>query len=77
MITCKSGITIRMKVEHIREAGRATQGVKLINLDEGDEIAAIARLDEQEEENENEAIEGENLSTGEASTDSPEAPVTE
>lgn len=77
MITCKSGITIRMKVEHIREAGRATQGVKLINLDEGDEIAAIARLDEQEEENENEAIEGENLSTGEASTDSPETPVTE
>lgn len=77
MITCKSGITIRMKVEHIREAGRATQGVKLINLDEGDEIAAIARLDEQEEETENEAIEGENLSTGEASTDSPETPVTE
>ncbi|MBN8669731.1 MAG: DNA gyrase subunit A [Chitinophagales bacterium] len=77
MITCKSGITIRMKVEHIREAGRATQGVKLINLDEGDEIAAIARLDEQEEENENEAIEGENLSTGEESTDSPETPVTE
>ena len=58
MITCKSGITIRMKVEHIREAGRATQGVKLINLDEGDEIAAIARLDEQEEETEIEAIDG-------------------
>lgn len=77
MITCKSGITIRMKVEHIREAGRATQGVKLINLDEGDEIAAIARLDEQEEENENEAIEGDNLSTGEVSTDSSETPITE
>ncbi|HLO69484.1 MAG TPA: DNA gyrase subunit A [Flavipsychrobacter sp.] len=77
MITCKSGITIRMKVEHIREAGRATQGVKLINLDEGDEIAAIARLDEQEEENENEAIEGDNLSTGEVATDSSETPITE
>ncbi len=50
MITCKSGITIRMKVEHIREAGRATQGVKLINLDGGDEIAAIARVQDQEEE---------------------------
>src|SRR5690606_32484872 len=48
MITCKSGITIRMKVENLREAGRATQGVKLINLDEGDEIAAIARIEEQE-----------------------------
>lgn len=53
MITCKSGITIRMKVEHIREAGRATQGVKLINIDEGDEIAAIARIEEQEDEAEN------------------------
>jgi len=77
MITCKSGITIRMKVEHIREAGRATQGVKLINLDEGDEIAAIARLDEQEEENENEVIDGENPSTEETSTDAPEAPAAE
>lgn len=48
MITCRSGITIRMKVEDIRQAGRATQGVKLINLDEGDEIAAIARLAEQQ-----------------------------
>lgn len=67
MITCKSGITIRMKVEHIREAGRATQGVKLINLDEGDEIAAIARIDEQDEE-ENELENGE---TGDATLDTP------
>lgn len=50
MITCKSGVTIRMRVEAIREAGRATQGVKLINIDEGDEIAAIARIQEQEED---------------------------
>jgi len=50
MITCKSGITIRMRVEDIREAGRATQGVRLINLDNGDEIAAIARIEEQEVE---------------------------
>lgn len=48
IITCKSGITIRMRVRDIREAGRATQGVKLINIDEGDEIAAIARISEQE-----------------------------
>jgi len=50
MITCKSGITIRMAVADIREAGRATQGVRLIRLDNNDEIAAVARLDEQEEE---------------------------
>jgi DNA gyrase subunit A len=50
MITCKSGITIRMAVADIREAGRATQGVRLIRMDDSDEIAAVARLDEQEEE---------------------------
>lgn len=52
MITCESGITIRMKVSSIREAGRATQGVKLINIDEGDRIAAIASIHEQEEDDE-------------------------
>jgi DNA gyrase subunit A len=50
MITCKSGVTIRMKVSHISEQGRATQGVKLIRIDEGDEIAAITKLDVQAEE---------------------------
>jgi len=50
IITCRSGVTIRMRVRDIREAGRATQGVKLINIDNKDSIAAIARIDEQEEE---------------------------
>lgn len=54
VITCRSGVTIRMKVADIREAGRATQGVKLINIDEGDAIAAIARIEEQEENEINE-----------------------
>lgn len=49
IITCKSGITIRTGIQQIREAGRATQGVKLIKLDEGDEIAAISQIEEQEE----------------------------
>ena len=48
MITCKSGVTIRMKVADVSEQGRATQGVKLIRLDEGDEIAAITKLDDQQ-----------------------------
>ena len=48
MITCKSGVTIRMPVIGISEQGRATQGVKLIRVDEGDEIAAITKLDELE-----------------------------
>ncbi|HMU25180.1 MAG TPA: DNA gyrase subunit A [Ferruginibacter sp.] len=54
MITCVSGITIRMPVNQISEQGRATQGVKLIKVDEGDEIAAITSLDEQEENDETE-----------------------
>ncbi|MBD0331647.1 MAG: DNA gyrase subunit A, partial [Chitinophagaceae bacterium] len=49
IITCKSGVTIRMKVADISEQGRATQGVKLIRIDEGDEIAAITRIDVQDE----------------------------
>ena len=56
MITCKSGITIRMSVAAIREAGRNTQGVKLIRLEESDEIAAITRLDELEETPEGGAV---------------------
>ena len=47
MISCKSGVTIRMPVSGISEQGRATQGVKLIKLDEGDEIAAITQLEDQ------------------------------
>ncbi|MFM2048467.1 MAG: hypothetical protein RI955_1015 [Bacteroidota bacterium] len=49
MIMCKSGVTIRTSVKDIREVGRATQGVRLIRLEEGDEIAAVTKLDEMEE----------------------------
>jgi DNA gyrase subunit A len=49
IITCKSGVTIRMKVSQISEQGRATQGVKLIKLDEGDEIAAITKITIEDE----------------------------
>ncbi len=48
MITCKSGVTIRTSIADIREVGRATQGVRLIKIDEGDEIAAITKLNEPE-----------------------------
>jgi DNA gyrase subunit A len=62
MITCKSGVTIRMPVAGISEQGRATQGVKLIRLDENDEIAAITKLDKLEEETNGESN-GSSLST--------------
>lgn len=66
MITCVSGITIRMAVSNISELGRATQGVKLIRVDEGDEIAAITQLDEQEEEMEE--VNGEAAGSSDATT---------
>jgi DNA gyrase subunit A len=44
MIINKSGIAIRMEVASLRVMGRATQGVKLINLKENDSIAAVAKV---------------------------------
>ncbi len=57
MITCVSGITIRMPVSQISTQGRATQGVKLIRVNENDQIAAITKLAEKEEEDETEVSE--------------------
>lgn len=59
MIITKSGLTIRMSVSDIREAGRATQGVRLINIREGDAIAAVSPVAKSEED-ENPAPEQEN-----------------
>ena len=44
MIINKSGIAIRMEVNSLRVMGRATQGVKLINLKDNDSIAAVAKV---------------------------------
>jgi DNA gyrase subunit A len=52
MIITKSGITIRMRVKDLRVMGRATQGVRLINIDEGDEIGAVTRVDHEEDSEE-------------------------
>ena len=66
MIINKSGIAIRMAVEDLRVMGRATQGVKLINLKGNDSIAAVAKVmkeeDEEVEENDSEKIDENNES---------------
>ena len=49
MIINKSGIAIRMSMEDIRTMGRATQGVRLINLKGGDSIAAVAKVMKEED----------------------------
>jgi DNA gyrase subunit A len=58
MIINKSGIAIRLHVDTIRVLGRATQGVRLINLGAKDAIAAVSRVPRAEDEEE-EAVEGE------------------
>ena len=50
MIINRSGLTIRMAVSGIKVAGRATQGVKLINIKDGDSIAAVSVVNKSEEE---------------------------
>ena len=56
MIINKSGLTIRMAVEDLRVMGRATQGVKLINIKEDDSIAAVAKVVHEEETDEDSEI---------------------
>ena len=62
MIINKSGIAIRMAVEDLRVMGRATQGVKLINIKDGDSIAAVAKVihEKEDEEQDVESTETEN-----------------
>ncbi len=59
MIINKSGIAIRLEVKDLRVMGRATQGVKLINLKNNDSIAAVAKVmrDEDDDEEASEGIE--------------------
>ena len=58
MIINRSGLTIRMAVSDIRVAGRATQGVRLINIKEGDSIAAISAVNKSEEDTPEQPVEG-------------------
>ena len=66
MIINKSGITIRMKVEDVRIMGRATQGVRLINLEKrNDQIGSVCKVESENEEETSveEIVEGEDILT--------------
>jgi len=72
MIINESGITIRLSVETLRVMGRATQGVKLINLKNRDKIAAVAKVPSEDEEDlelMDEEIENTEGTTSENTTD--------
>jgi DNA gyrase subunit A len=77
MIITTQGITIRMSVKTLREMGRATQGVRLIDLNEGDEIAAVAKVDIQEEEADDKEPSGETDSPAPENPETPETPSEE
>ncbi|MFN5189283.1 MAG: DNA gyrase C-terminal beta-propeller domain-containing protein, partial [Chitinophagia bacterium] len=74
IITCKSGVTIRTSIADIREAGRATQGVKLIRLDENDEIAATSKIEEQDVPEEGEIARSEGIIADDSNNFSTDAP---
>lgn len=65
MIITKNGITIRIAVEDLRVMGRATQGVRLIKLDEDDDIASVGKVEHEKEE---EVTEGEAPAADETGT---------
>jgi DNA gyrase subunit A len=69
MIMTKKGITIRLSIKDLRVLGRVTQGVRLINIDDKDAIASVAKIDYVEEPEE--VIEGAEGVVETASTDSP------
>ena len=58
MIINRSGLTIRMAVSDIRVAGRATQGVRLINIKDGDSIAAVSAVNKSDDEEVVQPVEG-------------------
>ncbi|MEL0176100.1 MAG: DNA gyrase subunit A [Cryomorphaceae bacterium] len=73
MIITKKGTMIRMGVDTLRVMGRATQGVRLISLRKGDEIASIAKVPASEEEEEIEGVEGVEAAEGSTETAAPES----
>ncbi len=68
MIITRNGITIRMNVSDLRVMGRATQGVRLINVQDNDSIAAVTKVDHEEEEG-TEPVAGISETSPEAGTD--------
>lgn len=69
MIINKSGLTIRMEVSDLRVMGRATQGVRLINIKGNDSIAAVTKVMKEEESEEDTDADINDVNEGEASSE--------
>lgn len=72
MIINKSGITIRMEIKDLRVMGRATQGVKLIRLNENDEISSVEAIQKLDEPEENITSEDDNADVNDEQTEQSE-----
>ncbi len=70
MLITANGIMLRTAVAPLREIGRATQGVRLIRLDEGDKVVAVARIAKGEQD-ENDDAPGDEASDAQPQPDSP------
>uniref|UniRef100_UPI0025F68C5A DNA gyrase C-terminal beta-propeller domain-containing protein n=1 Tax=Flavobacterium sp. TaxID=239 RepID=UPI0025F68C5A len=69
MIINKSGLTIRMEVSDLRVMGRATQGVRLINIKGNDSIAAVTKVMKEEESDEDTDADINGVNEGDTSTE--------
>jgi DNA gyrase subunit A len=69
MLITTGGILVRTRVSEIREMGRATQGVTLINVDEGTRLSGLQRIAESDSDDENDLDDGEDGEGGDISAD--------
>jgi DNA gyrase subunit A len=77
MIITKNGIAIRMNVSDLRVMGRATQGVRLINIQDSDSIAAVTKVDHEDEVESEVVVDGTSPDAPTGEVSSPEAPESE
>jgi DNA gyrase subunit A len=63
MLITTGGILVRTRVSEIREMGRATQGVTLINVDEGTQLSGLQRVAESDDEEEGDEFDSEEQTT--------------
>ena len=76
MLISQQGMILRMKAGDVRVIGRATQGVRLIEMEEGDQVVAIAKLLERDEDSANGSspAAGDPAATVESTPEAPESP---
>jgi DNA gyrase subunit A len=73
MLITTGGILVRTRVSEIREMGRATQGVTLINVDEGTRLSGLQRIAESDSDDEGDEVEEGDVSADPATDSSSDA----